>query len=384
MLQCWKPELAGRLEGASVAERPAGTRAARSALPLSFLDTFHRNLLRIDPEDAHDWAIRGLRLMAATPILGGVRRKLEVRDPRLVQTLMGREFPNPVGLAAGFDKNAVAIRGLGSLGFGFLELGTVTPKAQPGNPRPRVFRHREQMSLQNALGFNNQGMEAAAARLEKVHPFRLPLGVNVGKNKDTPQESAADDYLRQLRRFDGRCDYFVINISSPNTPGLRDMQQIGAVTALLEAGREITKVPILVKLAPDLEESSAVRLSRSAVDAGAAGIVLTNTTIDYSLLPDAEPRGGLSGRVLRQSSYRMLQAVASELFGRAILVSVGGIDSAAEAWARLCAGAHLVQVYTGLVYKGPELVRRINEGLLELLDRDGLTSLDEVVGRDLS
>lgn len=338
----------------------------------------------MDPEDAHDWAIRGLRAVGATPLGAGLSRVLEVRDPRLRQDLLGTTFPNPVGLAAGFDKNAVAIHGLGALGFGFLELGTVTPRPQPGNPRPRIWRHREQMSLRNALGFNNQGMEAAAARLERVHPFKVPLGVNVGKNKDTPAKRAHEDYLTQLRRFDGHCDYFVINISSPNTPGLRDLQEVESVRGLLEAGVGITSLPILVKLAPDLEEAAAVRLSRAAVEAGAAGVVLTNTTIDYSLVPDAEPVGGLSGRVLRQRSYRMLQTVAAELFGRALLVSVGGIDSAAEAYARLCAGAHLVQVYTGLVYRGPELVRRINRGLLELLDRDGHASVGQAVGRDLA
>lgn len=339
----------------------------------------------MDPEDAHDWAIRGLRAMAVTPFLGGgLGWALEVRDLRLSQDLLGREFPNPVGLAAGFDKNAVAVRGLGALGFGFLELGTVTPRPQPGNPRPRIWRHREQMSLQNALGFNNQGMEAVARRLERTYPFKLPLGVNVGKNKDTPRELADNDYLDQLRRFDGLCDYFVINISSPNTPGLRDLQQVEAVRGLLEVGTEITELPILVKLAPDLPESVAVRLSCAAVEAGAAGVVLTNTTVDYSLLPEAEPVGGLSGRVLRRQSYRLLQAVATELFGRALLVSVGGIDSAAEAYARLGAGAHLIQVYTGLVYRGPELVRRINQGLLELLERDGFTSIEQAIGHNLA
>ncbi|HSN86865.1 MAG TPA: dihydroorotate dehydrogenase (quinone), partial [Thermoanaerobaculia bacterium] len=303
-------------------------------------------------------------------------------EPALRQTLFGREFMNPVGLAAGFDKNAVAVRAFASLGFGFIEVGTVTPRPQPGNPRPRLFRHSAEESLQNALGFNNAGMDALRRRLGRLYPLPFPLGVNVGKNKDTPQEKALEDYEILIRGLHGLCDYLVVNLSSPNTPGLRDLQNEAFLRAVLSLATEITKKPVLVKIAPDLTPADAVALSEVAVDAGAAGIVATNTSIDYSLVANPKNVGGISGRVLREKSFRLFDAVARALFGRAVLVSVGGIDSGAEAYRRIRAGASLVQLYTALVYHGPSLPRRINEELLELMARDGVRTIGEAVGAD--
>ena len=303
-----------------------------------------------------------------------------VQDPRLRQTLFGRDFPNPVGLAAGFDKDAVAVRAMPALGFGFVEVGTVTPLPQPGNPRPRLFRHPAERSLQNALGFNNGGMAALRRHLEKVYPFSLPLGVNVGKNKATPPERSLDDYETLLRGLHDLCDYLVVNLSSPNTPGLRDLQNEEFVRSILSLAKGITAKPVLVKIAPDLEPAQAVALSETAVEAGAAGIIATNTTIDYSLVPGAKDFGGLSGQCLREKSFGIFEAVAKALFGKAVLISVGGIDSGAEAYRRLRAGASLVQVYTGLIYEGPGLPRRINEELLRLMERDGVKSIYEIIG----
>jgi dihydroorotate dehydrogenase len=340
-------------------------------------------LFRLDPETAHGAALGALRAaQALPPLAAALRRRFLVDAAPLRQTLFGRELANPVGLAAGFDKDAVAVRGLAALGFGFVEVGTVTPQPQPGNPRPRLFRHSQAESLQNALGFNNAGLEATQARLARLRPSPVPVGVNVGKNKVTPPEAAVADYEMLIRAFADLCDYLVVNISSPNTPGLRDLQNETFLRSVLSLATGITDRPTLVKIAPDLELADAVRLAEVAVDSGAAGVVATNTTNDYALLPGVRDFGGLSGRVLREKSFRVFDALARRLFGRAVLISVGGIDSGAEAYRRLRAGASLVQVYTALVYQGPSLVRRINQELLELLEHDGAKGIGEVIGAE--
>ena len=344
-------------------------------------------LFRLDAERAHGLGKRVLRFVAAAPPLA---RRWEARnrvaDPRLARRLLGREMANPVGLAAGFDKDGEAIAALPALGFGCAEIGTVTPLAQPGNPRPRLFRYPAEASLQNRLGFNNAGADALARRLDALPPElrrRLPLGVNLGKNKETPQERALDDYRSLLHTFAGRADYLVINVSSPNTPGLRDLQSTAFLRPVLAAAREASERPVLVKISPDLETQQAVDLAAAAVEAGAAGVIATNTTVDRSLLPGCRESGGLSGRVLRELAHRVFAAVARELYGRAVLVAVGGIDGAGEAYRRIRAGADLVQLYTGLVYAGPGLVGEINRGLLRLLERDGFATLAAAVGADL-
>ncbi len=343
----------------------------------------HRLLLRLDAERAHGLALAGLRAAAATPLLRSVLEdRYRFADPRLEQRLLGVRFPNPIGLAAGFDKDALAVAGFGCLGFGFVEVGTVTPRAQPGNPRPRLFRHPGQASLQNAMGFNNRGLEKLSRRLAR-RSGAGPLGVNMGRNKDTPPERTVDDYRRVAARLSGRCDYFVVNVSSPNTPGLRDLQRLDRLAELLAAVRAATETPFLVKLSPDLDAGEAAALAAAAVDTGASGVVLTNTTVDYSLLPGAAAPGGLSGRVLRERSFEMLRAVARELFGRCLLISVGGIETAAEVYRRLRHGASLVQLYTGLVYHGPALAGRLNRGLVDQMERDGVRTLGDVVGASL-
>jgi dihydroorotate dehydrogenase len=346
---------------------------------------FLRQLLfRLDPESGHAAGMAALRAaQAVPPVLGALRRHHQVDDPRLRQTLFGREVPNPVGLAAGFDKDALVVPAMAALGFGFLEVGTVTPLPQAGNPRPRLFRFPESESLQNAMGFNNRGMDALRRRLERFYPASVPLGINLGKNKATSPERALADYEVLIRGLSDLADYLVVNLSSPNTPGLRDLQTEVFIRSVLGIAKEITTKPVLVKIAPDLEPEVAASLSESAVAAGAAGIIATNTTTEYSLLPGAKNFGGISGRVLREKSFRTFEAVARRLFGRTVLISVGGIDSGAEAWRRLRAGASLVQVYTGLIYRGPSIARRINEELLALMEKEGVKGIGEVVGADL-
>lgn len=343
-------------------------------------------LFRLDPEAGHAAGMGALRAaQALPPVRGLLARRHRIDDPRLRQTFFGIggiEVPNPVGLAAGLDKDGVAIQGFAALGFGFVEVGTVTPLAQPGNARPRLFRHPAAESLQNAMGFNNGGMAELRRHLEGSLPLAVPLGINIGKNKATPPERTLDDYATLIRGLADLADYLVVNLSSPNTPGLRDLQNEAFVRSLLTVARELTVKPVLVKIAPDLEPETAADLSEAAVDAGAAGIIATNTTTDYSLLPGAKDFGGLSGKVLTEKSFRVFDAVARRLFGRTLLISVGGIGSGAEAWRRLRAGASLVQVYTALIYQGPSLVRRINEELLALMERDGVKGIAEVIGAD--
>lgn len=343
---------------------------------------FHRLLLSLEPETAHKVAMSGLRRLQQQPhALSHFESRHRVGDSRLVQELWGRQFPNPIGLAAGFDKDAVAVPALAAMGFGFLEVGTVTPRPQAGNPRPRLFRHPQVRSLQNSMGFNNAGMESMKRSLSKRRLPPVPLGINIGKNRQTTLAAAAEDYRVLVQTLEGHADYFVINISSPNTPGLRDLQQPETIAGLLEVCQQETDVPVLVKLSPDMEDEVTVDLARIAVESGAAGLILTNTTTDYSLIPGCKPMGGLSGRVLRRRSLELLEVVAAAVFGRCVLVSVGGIESATDVYQRLKAGAHLVQVYTALVYGGSRLIGELNRGLLELLDRDGIIDVTAAIGR---
>lgn len=344
-------------------------------------------LFRLEAERAHALGTRALRALAAVaPLARRLERRHRPADPRLARQVLGRLFASPVGLAAGFDKDGEVVAALPALGFGFAEVGTVTPRPQAGNPRPRLFRHPAEASLHNRLGFNNRGAAALAARLGRLPPTlreRLPLGVNLGKNRDTLPERAIDDYRQLLAAFAPLADFLVINVSSPNTPGLRDLQSEVFLAAVLAAAAEVGAPPVLVKLDPDLPLPRTVALATAAVEAGAAGIVATNTTVDGSQVPGVRGPGGLSGGALRERSLRVLQALAAELFGRTVLISAGGVDSAAEAYGRLRAGAHLVELYTALIYGGPGLVGEINGGLLALLERDGAASLGEVVGADL-
>ena len=338
-------------------------------------------LFKFDPETAHTLGEIGLR---ALPYCCTLNNKMIeenfVSDPILQQEILGITFPNPIGLAAGFDKNATMIESMQALGFGFTEIGTVTPKPQEGNPKPRMFRYPEFNSVQNAMGFNNEGMEKVAKNLQKVFPASIPVGANIGKNKVTPQEDAIHDYKVLIREFRDICDYLVINISSPNTPNLRDLQNEAFISELFEMSKSLTHKPIFLKIAPDMQADVAINLCNTAINSGASGIIATNTTIDYSLIPNAQDFGGISGEVLSEKSFRLFDELGKNLYGKTILISVGGISTAQDAYRRIKAGASLVQIYSGLIFHGPNMCAKINNELIELLKNDGFDNISQAVG----
>ena len=329
-------------------------------------------------------------------LLGAVATELAHRDPRLQQTLFGCRFSNPLGLAAGFDKDGVAAAIWHVFGFGFAELGTVTAQGQPGNPRPRLFRLAAEKAALNRMGFNNQGAAAMRRTLERQQlppPGQRPavLGLNLGKSRLTPLERAADDYATSLAELAGLADYAVVNVSSPNTPGLRDLQEEGQLRRLVERLRRLPACPpLLVKIAPDREDDAIDTIARLAYEEGLAGVIAVNTSRDRLGLGGrvlaqsgntlAEEEGGLSGRPLRERALAVLRRLRATAGPALPLIGVGGIDSAEAAWERIAAGASLVQIYTGWIYEGPPLVPRILEGLSGQLDRQGMATLSEAVG----
>ncbi|MCB4749551.1 MAG: quinone-dependent dihydroorotate dehydrogenase [Sulfurovum sp.] len=346
-------------------------------------ETFKKILFKLDPETAHTFVGFGLQgIQYFPPIMRYFSKKFFVRDPMLAQVFFGRTFCNPVGLGAGFDKNGQYITAISAMGFGFTEIGTVTPKPQEGNSKPRLFRLIKDRSIQNAMGFNNYGMDYMLQRLNKLCFFDYPVGINIGKNRITSEGKALKDYEILFHKFKDHGDYIVINISSPNTPKLRNLQNEQFVKDIFTMAKHITSQPVLLKISPDMTPEDAVALCNTAVEAGAAGIIATNTTTDYSLTSSAKEFGGISGALLAQKSYELFRAIGKELHDKTLLISVGGIDSAEEAYKRIKAGASLVQVYSMFIYQGPALIKEINEGLIALLKEDGYNHIDEAIGSE--
>ncbi len=335
---------------------------------------FFRSLLfRLEPEQAHALTLRLVRIAGALPPVGGLLRRCFAVPTRPVQAF-GLRFANPVGLAAGYDKDGLGWRGLACLGFGHIEVGTVTQRAQPGNPGPRLFRLPQERALINRMGFPGQGADFVATCLGGPRPPGLVLGVNIGKNKDTPLEAAAEDYGSLLRTFAPLADYLAINVSSPNTIGLRRLQGRAALDALLgclaaerqvQTARSGKSLPLLVKLAPDLSNEELDDALEVITARGMDGVIATNTTLARPDLrsPHAGESGGLSGAPLHRASLGMVSAICQRTQGKLPVIGVGGIENAAGAQAMLDAGAVLIQVYTGLVYAGPGLARQIVRGL---------------------
>ena len=347
-------------------------------------DTLKKIFFLFDPETAHKIAEFGLRALYATP--GGLEALAKFgvyKDEILTQNIWNLSFDNPVGIAGGFDKNATMIAPLAALGFGHIDFGTFTPRPQSGNEKPRLFRLVSEQSIQNAMGFNNEGADIIEHRVRKIYPFVIPIAANIGKNKATPNEDALSDYEALGHKFNGLCDFFIINVSSPNTPNLRALQENSFISELIGAMKKITNRPLVLKLAPDMSADQAIALCECAVQSGASGIIINNTSVDYSLSPNARDFGGLSGRLITEKSRELFAQVARELFGRTILISCGGIDSAQEAYERIKSGASLVQIFTAFIFKGPFVAKSINEGLAELLRADGFNNISEAVGVNL-
>jgi|ERR1700730_5580625 dihydroorotate dehydrogenase len=324
-------------------------------------------LFSIDPERAHHLTISCLR--AASPVDPLLRALTPFRPDPKPKTVFGVNFPNPIGLAAGLDKNGVALPAWAALGFGFIEIGTVTAKPQPGNPKPRIFRLPEQTALINRLGFNNDGADAIAHRLNKLKRCgrwpEVPVGINIGKSMATPITDATADYLYSFRALRDFADYIVLNVSSPNTPGLRELQGPEALAELLHAIAEknlITRKPIVVKIAPDLSPAELEQIVATCETGKVAGISATNTTIDHSSIPAAQDEhGGLSGAPLREKSTALVRAIAQR--STIPIIASGGIIDGDSAREKFEAGAQLLQIYTGLIYRGPALLREISETL---------------------
>ncbi|WP_188493303.1 quinone-dependent dihydroorotate dehydrogenase [Williamsia phyllosphaerae] len=350
-----------------------------------------RAMFLLPAERIHTLVSRALATVGSTRVVTTLSARLFARhDPILRTTVFGIDFPAPMGLAAGFDKNAEAVNAWGSLGFGFAEIGTVTGVAQPGNPTPRLFRLPADRALINRMGFNNHGASAAARRLagRRRDSRSVPVAANIGKTKLVEPADAVADYLISARLLGPLSDLVVVNVSSPNTPGLRDLQAVASLRPLLSAVIGATTTPVLVKIAPDLSDPDIDDIADLAVELGLAGIVCTNTTIgrdglrtDDSTIRDIGA-GGLSGAPLADRSLEVLRRLYRRVGGRLELISVGGIETPEQAWERICAGASLIQGYTGFIYGGPMWIKDIHDGIADRLRAGGFASLAAAVGSE--
>jgi dihydroorotate dehydrogenase len=341
-------------------------------------------LFALPPETAHRVTHRLLRSVQHTVVENVLRDRYAVDDDRLRTEAFGLEFDTPVGVAAGFDKNAELPSVLTALGFSHVEVGGVTAERQPGNPRPRLFRLPEDGALVNRMGFNNEGADRIGARLDDANLPDAPVGINIGKSKSTPLDDAVDDYRYTYERVADAGDYFVVNVSSPNTPGLRELQNRESLERILGGLVDAGAAPLLVKLSPDLAAPAIEEALAVVDDLNLAGVVATNTTVERPpglRNPNRAERGGLSGKPIEERATGTIRFIAERT--DVPVVGVGGITDAEGAYRKIRAGASVVQLYTGLVYEGPGLARDINRGLLDLLERDGFDSVDEAVGADL-
>jgi dihydroorotate dehydrogenase len=343
-----------------------------------------RLLFLVPPERSHTLVFATLRAVtAALPARRRLRRLLAPTDPVLVSTVFGVRFPGPLGVAAGFDKDGTGLKVWGALGFGYAEVGTVTAHPQPGNPTPRLFRLPADRALLNRLGFNNRGASDLAARLTQ-QSSDVPIGVNIGKTKSTPPERADEDYRASARLVGPLAAYLVVNVSSPNTPGLRDLQAVESLRAILTAVLAETSTPVLVKIAPDLSDTGIDDIADLAVELGLAGIVATNTTVSRAGLTtpgvDQLGAGGISGPPLAHRAVEVLHRLYGRVGGRLTLISVGGIETVDDAWDRITAGASLLQGYTGFIYGGGLWAKHIHDGIACRLREGGFAALSDAVG----
>jgi len=372
---------------------PERGQSFRFRAPLLY-SIFRRLIFCFSAETAHRLTLGALEFFSLLPgVLWLLRRLFDVSDPRLRLRALGLELSSPVGLAAGLDKDAEVFEAFGALGFGFVEIGTVTSLAQPGNPRPRLFRLPRDRALLNRMGFNNHGAAAAARKLAGRR--RTVVGANIGRSKVTPNDAAVADYVTSTELLAAHADYMVINVSSPNTPSLRELQAVEQLRPLISGVQQALRrasperaVPLLLKMAPDLHDADIDAIADLALELELQGIIATNTTIGRAGLTtpkeevEALGNGGLSGAPLRERSLQVLRRLRARVGSRLVLVAAGGIETAEDAWQRICAGATLVQVYSALIYEGPRLPSRIAKGLAERVARAGLSNISEAIGRD--
>jgi dihydroorotate dehydrogenase len=347
-------------------------------------DSLRQLLFLVPAERVHGLVFGALRgVAAAAPVRRQLTGRLAPTDPVLASTVFGVHFPGPLGLAAGFDKDGTGLKAWGALGFGYAEVGTVTAHAQPGNPGPRLFRLPADRALLNRMGFNNHGAAELAYRLSRHRPD-VPIGVNIGKTKTTAAGDAADDYRASARLIGRTAAYLVVNVSSPNTPGLRDLQSVESLRGILSAVLAETSTPVLVKIAPDLADTDIDDIADLALELGLAGIVATNTTVSRAGLTTPEVdrlgSGGISGPPLARRAGEVLRRLYGRVGDRLTLISVGGIETVDDAWDRITAGASLLQGYTGFIYGGGLWAKHIHDGLAARLREGGFTSLADAVG----
>ncbi|MBD1372230.1 quinone-dependent dihydroorotate dehydrogenase [Hazenella sp. IB182357] len=356
--------------------------------------TLRKALFSMNPETIHHLTINSLKTLQKTKYIERLyRQKWTVHHEKLSQHTLGLSFLNPVGLAAGFDKHAEVYPALASFGFGFIEVGTLTPRPQAGNPTPRLFRLPADQALINRMGFNNHGVESALRSFASLPRPTAPIGINLGKNKDTPNDLASDDYTYSLKKLYAYGDYFVINISSPNTKGLRDLQHIDALKKLLDTiihtrailqDKHRVKKPILLKIAPDLSDEQLQDVIHTSLQIGIDGIIATNTTLARNQLRSSNQTqsGGLSGKPLADPSTDIIRKVYQIIQGRIPIIGVGGIFTGADAYEKFKAGANLIQVYTGMIYHGPAIAKKINMELLTLLEQDSINHIGDIIGSE--
>lgn len=346
-------------------------------------------MFKLSPERIHGIIAKGMSILQSLPVVQrGIAKLVTVNDPVLSQEVFGVTFPRPLGLAAGFDKDGHAPDAWSALGFGYAELGTVTASAQPGNPQPRLFRLPADKAILNRMGFNNSGAAVVAENLRRRRTNAV-IGINIGKTKVVPAEQAVDDYRKSASLLGGLADYLVVNVSSPNTPGLRDLQAVESLRPILTAVQEATDTPVLVKIAPDLSDADVDAVADLAMELKLDGIVATNTTIGREglhtprqIVADMGP-GGISGPPVAERSLEVLQRLRQRCGEDMVLIAVGGISTAQQAWERIAAGASLLQGYTPMIYGGPDWIREIHAGIAAQVRAHGLQSLSQAVGSNL-
>ncbi len=353
---------------------------------MSFYNRIRPLLYKLEPEKAHNIIIKIMNLPEKIPLFESMFANSYCKVyENLIQNINGMCFYNPVGIASGFDKNGDIIRSLATIGFGYVEIGSVTQMPQDGNPKPRVFRHVEEESLQNSMGFNSIGARGMLAKLKQTYPFCIPIGINIGKNKNIAQGDSLKNYELSLNTLKDYGDYFAFNLSSPNTPGLRELQNEQFIKELLEMAKSNTNKPLFIKISPDIEIDSMINICEKAIDYGVSGIIATNTSVDYNLLnnpikKDGQYFGGISGKALKNKSTEIMKILGKHFFKKTTLIAVGGISNANDAYERIKFGASLVQILSSVVYEGPRIVAKINQELSQKIKSDGFNNISDAIG----